>query len=305
MGKEKTGTNEWSESRVNIQLGCEHGCRYCYAKYDAVKRHHWCTAEEWPDPVIVRWRVHRSFMKRLGVVMYPSTHYITERNLSESVRVLRSLLESRNQVLVVSKPSYDCIAALCHELKIWNKQMMFRFTMGSMDPDVLAFWEPGAPCFDERLLCLQFAYENGFRTSVSCEPFLDADLFAVVNLYEKVLPFVTDKIWVGIIKHFNQRVDLTGTSLADRQRFVFPLKEAQTAVGIWALYNQLRHQRLIEWKDSISSVIVKGPMENIMPGEKPIDLCTAWGGVGVGDSEGPELEFPKGVFHAEDEGTKI
>ena len=26
------GTQEWAASNVNIQDGCEHDCRYCYAK---------------------------------------------------------------------------------------------------------------------------------------------------------------------------------------------------------------------------------------------------------------------------------
>lgn len=28
MAKKKTGTKEWADTNVNIQLGCERGCRY-------------------------------------------------------------------------------------------------------------------------------------------------------------------------------------------------------------------------------------------------------------------------------------
>ena len=34
----KTGTREWAEVNVNIILGCEHRCRYCYAAEGAERR---------------------------------------------------------------------------------------------------------------------------------------------------------------------------------------------------------------------------------------------------------------------------
>lgn len=277
MAKKKTGTNEWSESTVNIQLGCERDCRYCYAKYDAVTWHKWCTAEQWLEPVIVRWKVHRSFLKRLGVIMFPSTHDITPRNLSECIHVLRTMLEAGNEVLVVSKPSYDCIAAICHEFSRFRKKLMFRFTISSMDPEVLAFWEPNAPCFEERFLSLQYAFDDGFKTSVSCEPFLDSDILKVINLYEKLKPLITNSFWIGKLREFNKRVDLTDVPLSDRQRFIHPLKAAQTDAAIRIIVEQLRNERLIRWKDSIVEALERGSGKEIIPGSKPIDLGTAWG----------------------------
>lgn len=276
MAKKKTGTNEWSESTVNIQLGCR-DCRYCYAKYDAVTRHRWCTAEQWLDPVIVRWKVHRSFLKRLGVIMFPSVHDITPRNLSECVHVLRTMLEAGNKVLVVSKPSYDCIVEICKEFTKYRKQLMFRFTIGSMDPDVLSFWEPNAPCFDERFQSLQYAHDCGYQTSISCEPFLDCELTRIINLYETIKPLVTKSIWIGKLREFNKRVDLTDVPLSDRQRFVHPLKAAQTDAAIRIIVEQLRNERLIRWKDSIVEALERGSGKEIIPGSKPIDLGTVWG----------------------------
>lgn len=33
MSKKKTGTREWSESSLNIAIGCKNNCRYCYASH--------------------------------------------------------------------------------------------------------------------------------------------------------------------------------------------------------------------------------------------------------------------------------
>ena len=139
MAKKKTGTKEWAVTNVNIQLGCENGCRYCYARYNAVVFRKWCTPEQWLDPVIVINRVSRSYLKRGGVVMYPSTHDITELNLSESICVLRKLLKAGNKVLLVSKPRIGCITTICDELIEYRTRLMFRFTIGSMDDYVLKF----------------------------------------------------------------------------------------------------------------------------------------------------------------------
>ena len=51
--------------------------------------------------------------------------------------------------------------------------MQFRFTITSLNDKLLKFWEPNAPLFQERVSSLMFAFKNGFRTSVSIEPFLD------------------------------------------------------------------------------------------------------------------------------------
>lgn len=260
MGRKRTGTREWAKSTVNIQLGCEHNCRYCYARHRAVKISKWCTAEQWLDPVIVQSKVTRSFLKRLGVVMYPSAHDITPRNISESICVLRKLLKAGNDVLVVSKPHFDCIHNICESFLEYRKRLMFRFTIGSLDDYVLKFWEPNAPCFKERLTCLQYAYDCGYPTSISCEPFLDGwdnKVDKIVGLYKKVKPYVTDSIWIGKLREFNRRVEMSGVTSEEKKMFVEPLKAAQADETVWAIYEQLKDERPVRWKDSIREVIEK------------------------------------------------
>ncbi len=257
MAKKKTGTKEWAVSNVNIQLGCENGCRYCYARDNAVGFRKWCTAEQWLDPVIVMSRVTRSYLKREGVVMYPSTHDVTERNLSESVCVLRKLLKAGNKVLLVSKPNIGCIANICEEFQKYRKQLVFRFTIGSLDDYVLKFWEPNAPAFGERKQCLKYAWSQKYQTSVSCEPFLDCEVGKIVALFEQLKPYVTNSFWIGKLRHFTKRVVLEGATDDDRERFVEPLKAAQSDEFILGLCQRMNREPLILWKDSIREVIEK------------------------------------------------
>ena len=253
----KTGTKEWAVSNINIQLGCENGCRYCYARYNAVVFRKWCTAEQWLDPVTVISRVSRSYLKRGGVVMYPSTHDITPRNLSESICVLRKLLKAGNKVLLVSKPRISCISTICDELLEYRKRLMFRFTIGSLDDYVLKFWEPNAPAFGERKRCLKYACFCKYQTSVSCEPFLDFEVDKIVALYEQFKPYVTHNFWIGKLRHFTKRVVLEGATTDDIERFVEPLRAAQSDEFVLGLCQQLNREPLILWKDSIREVIEK------------------------------------------------
>jgi len=256
----KTGTKEWAETNVNIQLGCEHGCRYCYARYGAVKRYKLCTAEQWLDPVIVRSKVKRSFLKRSGVIMFPSTHDVTMLNLSESICVLSKLLDVGNEVLLVSKPHLNCIEAICDSFQGYRKQLRFRFTIGSMDQQILDFWEPNAPCYNERLQCLMLAYSQRYRTSVSCEPLLEPGLNKVIRLFEELKPYITDSLWFGKLRAFDKRVDMDNVTSEEEEKFVKPLKNAQSDEAIWALYNhynKLQKEQLVRWKDSIREVIDK------------------------------------------------
>lgn len=259
MAKRKTGTKEWSKSSVNIQLGCEHGCRYCYARYNAVKFRKWCTDEQWLDPVIVLSRVTRSYLKRVGVVMFPTTHDITPLNLSESICVLGKLLNAGNKVLLVSKPHLDCISTICESFQAFRKRLIFRFTIGSRDPRVLAFWEPNAPCFKERKSCLMYAFYEGYRTSVSCEPFLDYEVSDIVNLYEELKPYinVVDGFWIGKLREFEKRVVMDGVTPEQEERFVKPLRAALSDEFVWWLYQRLKNKSTVKWKDSIREDIEK------------------------------------------------
>ena len=257
MAKKKTGTREWSESSVNFQLGCEHGCLYCYARYQAVKWRKWCTDEQWLDPVIILSRVTRSFLKRPGVVMFPTTHDITPRNLSESICVLRKLLRTGNKVLLVSKPHRDCISTICDFFQQYRKQLIFRFTIGSRNNQILTFWEPNAPCYLERLRCLQYATSHRYQTSVSCEPFLDFDVDKIIVLYEELKPYITDSFWIGKLREFDKRVIMDGVTPEQEERFVKPLKAAQSDEAVLSIYAQLQNERLVTWKDSIRKVIEK------------------------------------------------
>lgn len=252
LDKIKTGVYEWADESKNIQIGCENDCRYCYARHRAVDRFGYCESNEaWKTPIINYIKVDKTYRKNYGTVMYPSTHDITPLNIDESISVLRKLLAAGNNVLVVSKPHYECIERICFCLSGFKKQILFRFTIGSTKDDVLKFWEAGASNYKERISCLKHAYHLDYKTSVSCEPFLDT---TPEITYDACRRFITDSFWIGKLRGWH-RVLLGDVTAEQNQKYVEPLKAAQSDEHVSKIYKLLKDKPLVEWKDSIREVV--------------------------------------------------
>ena len=252
------GTQEWALHNVNIQDGCEHDCRYCYAKSMAVrfKRR---TAETWKDSTLRQKDIDRTYRKRQGRVMFPTSHDITPRNVEHCLLVLMKLLDAGNDVLIVSKPRIECVELLCGDLDRFKSQIVFRFSIGSADDRVLEYWEPGAPTFRQRLSCLKYAFEQGFETSVSCEPMLDDRIEDVVKA---VRPYTTDSIWIGKVNNLAPiiRLNCPGNQVVTSRAAAWVASQSDDA--IMDLYQVYRNDRTIKWKDSIKKVVGLGrPIE--------------------------------------------
>ena len=126
---------------------------------------------------------------------------------------------------MVSKPHLECIKRICEELKGYKDQILFRFTIGACDDSILSYWEPNAPCYDERKQCLIYAYSAGFKTSVSVEPMLDSA--NIDTLISDLSPYVTDAIWIGTMNHlgrFEKGSDMVLKQAIERIRRARPIR---------------------------------------------------------------------------------
>jgi DNA repair photolyase len=185
-------------------------------------------------------------------VMFPAHHDITPWTFSACYQALQTLLKAGHEVLIVSKPHFGLIAELCQEFVQYREQILFRFTIGSADNDVLNFWEPGAPSFRQRRKALQYAYDHHYETSISCEPILDQH---PERMYEKLAPFVTDAVWFGLPNFLEQRLESNG--FTDRTE----MNEAQKLLAYWdynrvmQLYTQYKDDPHVKWKESIKKIV--------------------------------------------------
>jgi hypothetical protein len=244
------GTEEWASFNVNCMKGCAHDCRYCYARFDAIDRFGQIQPGHWTDEIIDKKEVNMKRIKLNGTVMFPTTHDITPKGLEACVKTLWNLLSVGNSVLIVSKPHIACIERVCKEFKKFKKQILFRFTIGAFDNALLAYWEPHAPAFGERFDSLQYAFNKGFQTSVSCEPMLDSD--NMVKLFYFLWPYITDSIWIGSMNKIAKRVKIK--TVRDKKQ-VSLIESGQTLKKIQAIYKKLKDDPKVKWKDSIKEML--------------------------------------------------
>lgn len=247
--KSRHGTYEWSVKTVNCCTGCSHDCRYCYAKGMAL-RFKQVTPGQWHQESVRLKDVTRRHKKYDGQVMFPSSHDITPGNLEACLTVLDNLLKAGNRVLIVSKPHLDCIKAICEKFKPFRDRILFRFTIGAQDDEILSFWEPYAPSYAERKASLQLAFNEGFATSVSVEPMLDSD--GIDALICNLSPCVTHSIWIGTMNHLGR---LEKHADAVLQEAIEAVRVGQSDEIIKAIYRQYKNDPMIRWKKEIKNVV--------------------------------------------------
>ena len=242
------GTKEWAPFNFNFMSGCSNDCVYCYAK-DMAIRFKRKTPDTWKteEPVEMS---GKSYSRKSGEIMVPSSHDITPGNIETAMEVLDKLLSSGNNLLLVTKPNFTCTKHIVDTFEDRKAQLRFRFTIGSADSAVLKLWEPGAPSFEERLESLRYAFEKGYSTSISCEPLLDEHFD---DLYEKVSPYVNGSIWVGKMNSAVKRVRDNTAGKFDMDK-VKELVDSQSDGKILKLFEKYKDNPKIEWKESIKKV---------------------------------------------------
>ncbi len=144
------------------------------------------------------------------------------------------------------------IKKICETFDDYKDKILFRITIGSTNSDTLKFWEPNAPSFEERFEALQYAYNQGFQTSVSAEPALDVN---TQELIDALLPYITDTIWVGKPNALIKRIKMNE---ADDEETIQKAKEliaSQNEEWILNLFDHNCENSKIKWKESIRKIL--------------------------------------------------
>lgn len=258
----KTGTKEWSDATKNIDSGCRNGCRYCWAAYNAIHRFKRVeNVEKWTHPTHTK----EEFIKPKkinGILMFPSTHDICPENVDRCIAYLTGHLAIGNKVLIVTKPHVKVVEKMCEWLKQWKDQIVWRFTIGTLNEESRLFWEPGSTTIAERELAIQLASRLGFKTSISAEPYYD---ISILDLPARFMPYITNNIWIGKMNHVESRVvwklgnaqDIHSDYWKDR------MFEVSSDEFVRKIYNKFKDDPRIKWKDSIRKVMM-------LPGEDEV-----------------------------------
>jgi DNA repair photolyase len=239
-----SGTKEWADYNVNCIKGCFNNCRYCYAKMMG-KRFGRCTEDTWKDMVVNGNAVENNYGKYKGRVMFPSSHDIVENPIIQEACfiVIKKLLESGNDTLITTKPKLSITKEIIRQFHSYRNQIQFRFTITSLNNQLLLFWEPNAPDYEERLASLKYAFIKGFKTSVSIEPFLD---YNPQKLIKALAPYITESIWLGPMNYIPKH----GLKNEDEQ-YYDEIRKNYEISHLHDVYNELIDFPLIRFKDSM------------------------------------------------------
>lgn len=257
--RKEFGTYEWADSTINIINGCGHNCKYCFSR-EMASRFKRKDPNSWKDEELNLRQFTQRIPQKDGIIMFPSTHDITPDNIQHTLPFIVRLLERGNRILIVSKPHLECVTRICSTCVQYRDQIMFRFTIGSKDNQILSFWEPNAPSYEERKESLMYAFNNGFRTSLSCEPMLDEK---VETLIEDLQDYVTDTIWIGKMNFVIRRLRANGYNDSESLAAANRILEIQSDEKIISLVNRLSDNPRIRWKDSIMAVVEKFLKEKV------------------------------------------
>lgn len=254
MSKEIFGTKEWANDNYNIISGCSHDCKYCYSKEMAI-RFKRKNSNNWKIEEINQKKILEKAKKRNGTIMYPSSHDITPKYFEEHRNTILKLLKAGNNLLLVSKPHRNLVKKLVFDLKDYKDKVVFRFSIGSLNDDTLKFWEPMAPSITERIESLEIAFKAGFKTSVSCEPVLDAE---TKNLVNAIYPFINDSIWIGKPNFLLRRLKVNGYKENSQtyKKGEILLSKLNDEYFIY-LEKRLEKYELVKWKESVKKILGK------------------------------------------------
>lgn len=191
------GTKEWADSNVNIQYGCSNGCLYCYAAKMAIRFGRSKNLMDWTENNSLNLKaIEKNYKKRNGRIMFPTSHDICENNWRKCKDTILKMVKAGNEVLITTKPYQYSVMSLIDYLRGYEDLVQFRFTITSYSDERLKLWEPNAPSYYERSMALQEAYLSDFKTSVSIEPYLDANPQTLIAMLESN---VTESIWLGVM----------------------------------------------------------------------------------------------------------
>jgi DNA repair photolyase len=232
-------------------IGCSNNCAYCYARANAVRNGDVADSTAWSLEQADNRELTRSQQLENGLIMFPTRHDTTPNNLKYNLPYLHGILAAGNHVVFVSKANLSCMQEICRELDEYKSQLIIRVTIGSLHPVFCRFWERKAPLPLERVQALRYAKEACFETSVSMEPMLHG-VEDAVRTFRGVEPYVTETIWIGAMNGLDTRVDLTNPNF---KQAVADLRGLQSRCELIRLYESLKDEPKVRWKESISRIV--------------------------------------------------
>ncbi|HOT31253.1 MAG TPA: hypothetical protein PLQ61_06745 [Bacteroidales bacterium] len=199
----KGAAREYSDLAVNLFMGCEHACKYCYAPMCLKKN---------------REEYHKHFSIRKNIINFLQKDLIEMNRNKDKRRVLMSFISDPYQgdyiENIVTQQAIELFRAYDIRFQILTKGGMkaardfflykkgdaFATTLTFINNEKSLYYEPGAALPEDRIAALKYAKRYSIETWVSLEPVIDPEeTFKLIDLTYKF----TDLYKVGKITKFD------------------------------------------------------------------------------------------------------
>jgi DNA repair photolyase len=198
----KGKAREYSPYACNIYLGCNHGCKYCYAPSINYKKR-----EDYLNPVPRRnilkefeddCRAFKNFDSQVLFCFMSDPYNSKEKELELTRQCLKIALNYKIPVSILTKSN----------LVLRDMDLFLKFESNIKIGCSLTFdnkkdseeWEPGASDPEERIEILKLCKENNIKTWASFEPVIIPE--QSLNMMGKSIEFV-DLYKIGKINNYN------------------------------------------------------------------------------------------------------
>ncbi len=167
----KSGVHDYS---LNPYVGCEHGCRYCYAMYMRRFTGH---TERWGEFVDVKINAPELLeaeikKKKTGTVWLSGVcdpYQPVERRYRLTRRCLEILIEHNWPVSIQTKSP---LVLRDIDILVRAKNLEAGFTVTTADENIRRIFEPYAPSINKRIDALRILHLKGIRTFAMIAPML-------------------------------------------------------------------------------------------------------------------------------------
>lgn len=193
---------EYSPLACNIYLGCNHGCRYCYAP--AIR---YTTRDQYlhvePRRNIVNefekdCKKHVRSDKQVLFCFMSDPYNAREQELRLTRECLKIALRNEVPVAILTKS-----ASVLNDIDVFKKfegKVQVGFTLTFDNDKDNSEWEPGASTPSERIEALKNLHDHGIKTWASFEPVIIPD--QSIAMIKKSIHY-TDMYKIGKINNFN------------------------------------------------------------------------------------------------------
>lgn len=179
----RDGSRSWefmTDLTVGLDdLGCSHGCRYCYAPHAIQKSSEQFFCNPQPRPGIVdrlEKQLSKEYVDDQTLLSFVGDVYCEsgEEGPATVRKVLNTLYDHEVPVAILTKGGSRCLRD-ADIFRKFGKSIMVGATLTFMDPTLSRAWEPNAALPQERLNTLDALRKSGIKTFASFEPVINPE----------------------------------------------------------------------------------------------------------------------------------